>query len=59
MANVLDRISVRILFQYGQFILDGHFHHFDYMDTNSNLMHYGVVQAPDYPIEDITSKNII
>ena len=52
-------LSTKILWQYGQFILDGRFHEFDYMNPKKNSMAYGQPHAPDYPLHKITSRNIV
>ncbi|CAG2104797.1 unnamed protein product [Medioppia subpectinata] len=56
-AKALDNVSSKIYLQYGQFILDGRFHEFDY-GPEDNIGHYGQPMAPDYPVDKIRSKNM-
>ncbi|CAG2104796.1 unnamed protein product, partial [Medioppia subpectinata] len=56
-GKALDNVSTKIYLQYGQFIVDGRFHEFDY-GPEDNIGHYGQPMAPDYPVDKIRSKNM-
>ena len=40
-------------------ILSGKFEFFDFLNTMKNMIAYGVKSAPDYPIWNIRSRNIV
>ena len=47
------------MLQVFQWIIDGRFHEFDYLKAKKNYLAYGQRVAPDYPIQNITSRNIV
>ena len=48
-----------MLLHYGQFVIDGRFHQFDYMSPQLNYHVYSQPSAPDYPLNKITSKSMV
>ena len=55
----VDFKGTKILFHYGQWILSGKFAFYDYLNIKRNMIAYGLQSAPDYPIWDIRSRNIV
>ena len=53
----IDVTSTKILIQFNQITLSDRFQQFDYYDKN--VLAYNNTIAPDYPLENITSKNIV
>ena len=51
--------SNRIILQYGQFLIDGRFLEFDYLNVKKNYRFYGQNTAPDYPLRAITATNLV
>ena len=57
--KTIDVLGGGTLQQYGQFILSQRFNQFDYLNTRRNMIAYGTPTPPDYPLDKITSRNIV